>query len=59
MKEAKRQKRGVTPTKDRWASDVIVDLLHAYELPHAALNRAPPIAGCTTPSSTTGATCPR
>jgi acetolactate synthase-1/2/3 large subunit len=22
----------------RWASDVIVDLLHAYELPHAALN---------------------
>ena len=26
------------PTKDRWASDVIVDLLHAYDLPHAALN---------------------
>ncbi|HEX4798018.1 MAG TPA: thiamine pyrophosphate-binding protein [Burkholderiales bacterium] len=23
---------------ERWASDVIVDLLHAYELPHAALN---------------------
>jgi acetolactate synthase-1/2/3 large subunit len=23
---------------DRWASDVIVDLLHAYDLPHAALN---------------------
>src|SRR3954471_2352289 len=23
---------------NRWASDVIVDLLHAYELPHAALN---------------------
>src|SRR5690242_21730448 len=22
----------------RWASDVIVDLLHAYELPYAALN---------------------
>ncbi len=22
----------------RWASDVIVDLLHAYDLPHAALN---------------------
>ena len=22
----------------RWASDVIVDLLHAYGLPHAALN---------------------
>jgi acetolactate synthase-1/2/3 large subunit len=28
----------VSPTKQRWASDVIVDLLHAYELPHAALN---------------------
>ena len=26
------------PAKERWASDVIVDLLHAYELPHAALN---------------------
>jgi acetolactate synthase-1/2/3 large subunit len=26
------------PTKDRWASDVIVDLLHAYDLPHASLN---------------------
>src|SRR6266545_7962478 len=25
-------------TKKRWASDVIVDMLHAYELPHAALN---------------------
>ncbi len=24
--------------KDRWASDVIVDLLHAYGLPYAALN---------------------
>ena len=23
---------------DRWASDVIVDLLHAYDLPYAALN---------------------
>ena len=23
---------------DRWASDVIVDLLHAYDLPHAAIN---------------------
>ena len=29
-------KRSVSPT--RWASDVIVDLLHAYDLPHAALN---------------------
>jgi acetolactate synthase-1/2/3 large subunit len=25
-------------TQRRWASDVIVDLLHAYELPYAALN---------------------
>src|SRR5437660_2090230 len=31
-------KYAVSPTKDRWASDVIVDLLHAYDLPHAALN---------------------
>jgi acetolactate synthase-1/2/3 large subunit len=29
-------KGGVTPK--RWASDVIVDLLHAYDLPYAALN---------------------
>jgi acetolactate synthase-1/2/3 large subunit len=28
----------VSPTKERWASDVIVDLLHAYDLPHASLN---------------------
>ena len=26
------------PPKDRWASDVIVDLLHAYDLPYAAIN---------------------
>jgi acetolactate synthase-1/2/3 large subunit len=25
-------------TNDRWASDVIVDLLHAYDLPYAAMN---------------------
>ena len=25
-------------TQRRWSSDVIVDLLHAYDLPHAALN---------------------
>jgi acetolactate synthase I/II/III large subunit len=25
-------------SNDRWASDVIVDLLHAYDLPYAALN---------------------
>jgi len=28
----------VSPTQERWASDLIVDLLHAYDLPHAALN---------------------
>ena len=31
-------KSTVSPARERWASDVIVDLLHAYELPHAALN---------------------
>ena len=31
-------KKFVSPAKERWASDVIVDLLHAYQLPHAALN---------------------
>ncbi len=31
-------KNMVSPAKERWASDVIVDLLHAYDLPHAALN---------------------
>ncbi len=34
---AKNENR-VNPAKERWASDVIVDLLHAYDLPHAALN---------------------
>src|SRR5713101_4605400 len=33
-----KNKNTVSPTQSRWASDVIVDLLHAYELPHAALN---------------------
>jgi acetolactate synthase-1/2/3 large subunit len=28
----------VVPAKQRWASDVIVDLLHRYRLPYAALN---------------------
>ena len=28
----------VSHAKDRWASDVIVDMLHAYDLPHASLN---------------------
>jgi hypothetical protein len=31
-------KYAVSPTKDRWASDVIVDLMHMYDLPHASLN---------------------
>ena len=29
---------GVVPTRQRWGSDVIVDLLHQYRLPYAALN---------------------
>src|SRR6266481_2941252 len=33
-----KNKNMVSPAKERWASDLIVDLLHAYELPHAALN---------------------
>ena len=33
-----RNKNTVSPAKERWASDLIVDLLHAYGLPHAALN---------------------
>jgi thiamine pyrophosphate-dependent acetolactate synthase large subunit-like protein len=33
-----KSKNTVGPTQERWASDVIVDLLHAYGLPHAALN---------------------
>ena len=32
----RRAERKLAPK--RWASDVIVDLLHAYDLPHAALN---------------------
>ena len=35
---ALKNKNPVSPAKERWASDVIVDLLHAYDLPHAALN---------------------
>src|SRR3982074_3911818 len=31
-------KNSVSPTKERGASEGIGDLLHAYELPHAALN---------------------
>lgn len=29
---------GVAPAEQRWGSDVIVDLLHQYNLPYAALN---------------------
>ncbi len=38
MSKAKENKSSARAAKERWASDVIVDLLHAYELPHAALN---------------------
>jgi acetolactate synthase-1/2/3 large subunit len=38
MSKAKEKKSSTKAIKERWASDVIVDLLHAYELPHAALN---------------------
>jgi acetolactate synthase-1/2/3 large subunit len=31
-------RRAKTVKKDRWASDVIVDLLHAYKLPYASMN---------------------
>jgi len=36
--EARGAKYPTAPAKDRWASDVIVDMLHMYDLPHAALN---------------------
>ncbi|MDB5908202.1 MAG: ilvB, partial [Massilia sp.] len=29
---------GVTPAAQRWASDVIIDLVHQYKLPYAAVN---------------------
>jgi thiamine pyrophosphate-dependent acetolactate synthase large subunit-like protein len=37
-KRGRKGKGGARPVKQRWASDVIVDLLHAYDLPHAAIN---------------------
>ena len=37
-KSISKTKRKVAPTKQRWSSDVIVDLLHMYDLPYAALN---------------------
>lgn len=33
-----REPPGVVPADQRWGSDVIVDLLHQYKLPYAALN---------------------
>ena len=38
MAKTKDNKGSTMAVKERWASDLIVDLLHAYELPHAALN---------------------
>lgn len=32
------KKQRVVPTKQRWASDVIVDMLHMYDLPYASMN---------------------
>ena len=34
----KTKKPNVVPTKQRWGSDVIVDLLHMYDFPYAAMN---------------------
>ena len=33
-----RRAQGCLMAGDRWASDIIVDLLHAYDLPYAAIN---------------------
>src|SRR5881296_1428764 len=38
MSKTKKSKSSTEAAQSRWASDVIVDLLHAYGLPHAALN---------------------
>jgi hypothetical protein len=38
MSKTKKSKSPTKAAKERWASDVIVDLLHAYKLPHAAIN---------------------
>ena len=39
MSKLKPAKKPVkTPARQRWASDVIVDLLHRYQLPYASLN---------------------
>ncbi len=38
VKDHVSKKKADRVTKRRWGSDVIVDLLHAYRLPHAAMN---------------------
>src|SRR3977135_3335620 len=38
MAKTKDNKGSTKAAKERWASDLIVDLLHAYDLPHAAIN---------------------
>ncbi len=37
-KSEKVKKPKVVPTKQRWSSDVIVDMLHMYDLPYASMN---------------------
>ncbi len=37
-KNEKAKKPKVVPTKQRWSSDVIVDMLHMYDLPYASMN---------------------
>src|SRR4030042_592978 len=37
-KNEKAKKSKVVPTKQRWSSDVIVDMLHMYDLPYASMN---------------------
>ena len=32
------KKSKVVPAKERWASDVIIDMLHMYDLPYASMN---------------------
>lgn len=38
MQKSDRTPPAVVPARQRWASDVIVDLLHQYRLPYASLN---------------------
>ncbi len=37
-KSEKVKKNKVVPTKQRWSSDVIVDMLHMYDFPYASMN---------------------